>query len=375
MNYSSLYVHYPYCKKLCNYCDFYKKRFDQREDYKKLQAGLLKNFDDLRELERAHSVVSSQSYDSIYIGGGTPSLWDVDGAIFFKDFLHEKNLKLAPEYEFTLEVDPGTWTGSGLEKWGEVGVNRFSIGVQSFDERFLKLMDRSHDLAEVETTLRHFRNLQVNYSVDLMLGLPFSQCYGRNALDEIDKLMEFGPSHLSIYILKTRKNYPHNEALPDEEFVREEYLKVSEHMRGLGFNHYEVSNYALTHKESRHNLKYWASSPVQAIGPNATGLMKKNDAGAIRYQHRPSGNGPVIEMLTPSQLLLESVYLALRTSAGLEVGRYFDSTQQSEIKELAQSWSVLGYLHAYDGCVLRLTSLGYLMIDSIIDDFFKKRLL
>lgn len=368
MQSSSLYIHYPFCKKLCNYCDFYKTTISPKQSYKDLEKGINTHFNSLISLIDENGAEPLNTFDTIYVGGGTPSLWDEDGAKFLSDFFNDKSLKFNSNLEFTMEVDPGAWTENGLKAWSEAGVNRYSIGLQSLNSDFVKIMDRSHDVGDSIKTLKYFHDSKCNFSVDLMLGLPHSIEKKRRIEDEIDMAMKYGPSHFSVYILKTRNNYPHNSNLPDDDYVSDEYLRVSRILRSYGFDHYEVSNFGLPGLYSKHNQKYWKAETVHALGPNATGFLRLPDEKAIRYQHRPSNTGVTQESLRSEDLKLEKVYLALRTSTGLDLNDHF---RPEKLQHLILKWKELQYVKSFTKDNLILSPQGYLMIDSIMDDLFK----
>lgn len=366
-NAASLYIHYPYCKHLCNYCDFYKKPLSSNVDYGQLEKQLRRHLADIEGLESDNNARLAKVYDTVYLGGGTPSLWGKEGAEFLSSFFGEAGIETAVDAEFTMEVDPGAWSVEGLSAWKSAGVNRFSIGVQAFDEEFIKIMDRSHDLGEARSTLSYFQKNKENFSVDLMLGLPRSGELKRDVLKELESLLDYGPSHFSVYILKTRANYPLKDFLPDDDAVSDEYFLVSEFLRSQGFAHYEVSNFAKEGKESRHNLKYWSAKTVHALGPNATGFLRTGGDSAVRYQHKPSGTGISVEKLGATELKLEEVYLGLRTNRGLDLKDFFAAAQ---IEKLSKKWSDLGYVESCCEGRLILNPKGFLMIDSLMDDLF-----
>jgi oxygen-independent coproporphyrinogen-3 oxidase len=210
---------------------------------------------------------------TFYIGGGTPSLWGTEGVAFLKEFFKAKGLELASDCEFTMEVNPGTWNRESLEQWREFGVNRFSLGIQSYQEKMLKVLDRVHSLEEVREILAFFDEWNVNFSVDFMLGLPKSDELQRDVIKELEEVLAYDPDHLSLYILTVKSNYIHSKFLPTEDWIEDEYLKVSEHLIGKGYKHYEVSNFAKPDKKSQHNLSYWKSKTVGALGPSATGYL------------------------------------------------------------------------------------------------------
>ena len=232
-------------------------------------------------------------------------------------------------------------------------------------------MDRTHSLADVEKTLKYFSNEDLNFSVDLMVGLPKSK--ERSIINELEDILKYKPKHLSVYILKTRSNYPLNGYLPEDDFIREEYLKVSDYLKRGGYEHYEVSNFAKDGFRSKHNQKYWLYKSVAALGANATGLLVK-DNEAIRYQWKSVSLGIKEDVLKGESLLIEKLFLALRFHHGVNFKKLFiRHEQQDVIEKLIKKWKEQNYLTS-DSVLEQayLTSLGYLMCDSLIDDIFKE---
>ena len=362
---NSLYIHFPFCRHLCNYCDFYKHKFTSVDQINKFEDQLKSQIDHHNDF-LCHHGFRLKGLETLYIGGGTPSLWKTRGASFIKS-----HFDLAPNCEFTIEVDPDTWSEEEIDFWREVGVNRFSIGTQSFSKKFLKVMDRTHSLADVEKTLKYFSNEDLNFSVDLMLGLPKSK--ERSIINELEDILKYKPKHLSVYILKTRSNYPLNDYLPEDDFIREEYLKVSDYLKRSGYEHYEVSNFAKDGFRSKHNQKYWLYKSVAALGANATGVLVK-DNEAIRYQWKSVSLGIKEDVLKGESLLIEKLFLALRFHHGVNFKKLFiRHEQQDVIEKLIKKWKEQNYLTS-DSVLEQayLTSLGYLMCDSLIDDIFKE---
>lgn len=364
---SSLYIHFPFCQHLCNYCDFFKHKLEGRAQVQSFEELLLMQWSTHKELLLKEEQTLGE-LKTLYIGGGTPSLWKTDGPKFLKSFFKNEAIKLAPGCEFTIEVDPGTWTRTEIEAWMEIGVNRFSIGSQAFSDEFLKVMDRKHSLSEVKETLLFFKDLGVNFSVDLMIGLPFAE--SRNLKAELESLLSFEPGHLSVYILKARKSYPHIQSLPEDDLVADEYLFVSDFLKSHGYHHYEVSNFAKQGLESKHNIQYWEYESVIGLGPNATGLIVKDDY-SLRYQWKSSRAQFRPEKVEGSSLLLEKLYMGIRHSGGLKWEEYFKDENLHSARKLYPKWLNLGYLDlgaTQDHIIL--SSKGYLMCDSLIDDVF-----
>lgn len=363
LNIPSLYIHFPFCKHLCNYCDFYKHKFDDSEKQRaQYQDWLNKALESHQKLLDENRFEISK-LDTLYIGGGTPSLWGLQGVSYIGD----KFKNYSPK-EFTIEVDPRTYSTREIKAWEDIGVNRFSLGLQAFNDDYLKLLDRKHTKDEVKQTLKDFSGK--NYSVDLLIGAPkFSSA--RNIKSEIDELISYGPKHFSVYILKTRKNYPLIEKLPSDDEVSEEYLEVCEYLESQGYRQYEVSNFAQDGFRSEHNLNYWRYKSVAAIGQNATGLLSSPEK-VIRYQWKSSSSDYVIEELSGESLRIEQVYLGLRHKGDFDLASFFAS-ESEKLNKLLNQWDKLGYLDK--NSAYHLTSKGFLMLDSIIGDLFSQDML
>ena len=220
---NSLYLHFPFCRHLCNYCDFFKHKLEGSDQVIAFEKKLEHQFR-LHEEYLTLKGFRLSPLHTFYIGGGTPSLWGKRGVEFIHDLFQKNIISLRNENEFTIEVDPDAWSESEIEKWIDLGVNRFSIGVQAFSDKFMQIMDRTHSLADVKKTLDFFSQRNLNFSVDLMIGLPHSE--DRDLSSELSELIKYHPNHFSVYILKTRKNYPLKVQLPSDDLIRDEYLKV-----------------------------------------------------------------------------------------------------------------------------------------------------
>lgn len=362
---SGLYLHVPFCKHLCNYCDFYKVKLESgRNQIEEFHQFLKKSWERHESLMREQNV-SWGVLDTIYLGGGTPSLWGISGAQFFRELL--KNVK-ASSPEFTMEVDPGTWDTEMISAWKETGLNRISIGTQSLDPKFLKIMDRVHSLEDSHSLLEFCRKGDWNFSLDFLLGIPHSQSEKRDIKRELDSLLSYGPKHISLYILNARSKYPLIDSLPEDDYIRDEYLFVSEYLRSKGFHHYEVSNFALPGYESRHNLKYWKGESVAALGPTGTGYFSLGEKKAFRYAWKVSRPDFQPEKLGEKELGLERIYLGLRLSEG-----WRPEHLSNDLSELFEEWRQKGY-GKWNGERFILNSLGFVMLDSLMDDLFRKKL-
>ncbi len=367
----SLYLHFPHCRHLCNYCDFFKSvpaDFDEARDVFQFR---LEN-----QWEQQEHWFESLGYkfaplETLYFGGGTPSLWSSEGADWFS-FLMPEKITLADNYEWTMEVNPGAWKENDLRAWEDLGVNRFSMGIQSYNEHYLKILDRFHNLSDVDQLLARMKDR--HFSVDLMLGLPFTNSWKRDLRGEILKLIDSGAEHFSVYILTVKENYKHFKDLPSEELIEEEYLLTSELLRANGFDHYEVSNFAKPGARARHNLKYWQAESVAAVGPSAVGYLA--DTGH-RYKWKPNQDFFEIEELDQTAIDLERAYLQLRIDSGLiEFNKTLNSADNIELEKLMANWSAQGWLKSESTpSQIILTPKGYLMMDSVTGDLLKTGLI
>jgi oxygen-independent coproporphyrinogen III oxidase len=367
----SLYIHFPFCRHLCNYCDFYKKVPQSADEVRRFEKEFLENFETHENFLKTHNS-SWGNLETLYIGGGTPSLWGQAGISFFKQFLKDKKLKLDTDCEFTLEANPSSMTLDDLYKWQELGVNRYSVGVQSLNSQFIKALDRIHSLKDSYDILKILKEQKANYSIDFMLGLPHSKKYERDIIEELKKALEFSPSHFSVYILTVHSNYKYLKFLPEEQWIQEEYLLVSEFLKEQGFGHYEVSNFSKPGFESKHNLSYWNAKSVAALGPSSTGFLQEEK---LRYKWAPNKPKLELEQLTDEEFLMEKIYLQLRTAKGASFEKLCSFLGDNDAREKIESLKIFleDNQYAKKGPSNRviLNSQGYLMMDSIMNECFK----
>ena len=319
-----LYIHIPFCLSKCHYCDFYSLT-----SISAIPAFLEALF---KEMEMYHDRFNP--FDSVYIGGGTPSalnpqqMEDILMSVQ-KNFDLISNPGITPE--ITVETNPADLDRSFLESMREIGINRINIGVQSFDEKVLDFLGRRHSAKQAISAIEASRKAGFcNIGLDLIYGVPEQGI--DSWLDTLKQAAAFSPEHLSCYqlTLETKtplgKRYQAGEfSLPGEELQHEFFMKTSELLEDAGYIHYEVSNFALGTKfTSRHNQKYWDHSPYLGLGPSAHSFQYNR-----RWWNHPSldqylaainaGNLPIeeTEILMIEQLRLEALYLGLRTKKGI----------------------------------------------------------
>lgn len=307
-----IYIHFPFCRGKCNYCAFYSMKAEE-QTYHNYNLCLLR---DLKNLE--FFIDPRHPPDTLYFGGGTPSLFALDdlAAVMSAPGLkHEFR-------EITIEMNPGTVEEYQMERYRKFGISRVSIGVQSLDDGVLKMLGRLHDarqaLQAVESAQEHFEN----FGVDIIFaipGFPSASCYRT-----IETLVtSYSPPHISAYCLTIEEGTPFAHLETDEEQFRREYVFLHEYLVSHGYRHYEVSNFALENRESLHNSKYWDRTPYLGIGPAAHSLWDNrrfcytdlDDFTRFDLVQKYRTSQP----LTPSEIREEAIFLGARTSRGMDI--------------------------------------------------------
>ena len=353
-----LYLHIPFCKRKCAYCDFYSAVFtDELVD---------RYVDSLKDSIKIWGGKISRPINSIYLGGGTPSLLN-HRLIPLLNSVRE-NFTLEENAEITLEINPQSDILSVLENAKKSGVNRLSIGVQSGNDAFLKKLGRTHSAQDAENAVNAAKQLGFsNISLDLMIGLPDSDL---NTLkSDLDFLLKLNPQHISCYILKIEQNtafYKQQNCLnlPDEDQISEQYLFMCRYLKQNGFSHYEISNFCKKGFESVHNLKYWNCEEYLGLGPSAHSYLDgKRFYYTANLKDFINKNEPVFDCLGGETA--EKIMLALRLESGIDI----DFLPQ-KAKEKCLSFSKNG-LATLNGNRFSLTDQGMLVSNSIISEILE----
>ncbi|SEO33152.1 radical SAM family heme chaperone HemW [Propionispora vibrioides] len=324
-----IYVHIPFCRQKCLYCDFPSFTTDSQL-YSTYITALC------REATGRSGIFSHAVVDTVFIGGGTPTLLSQDLLNQILSCLRE-NYRLSDEVEITIEANPGTVDRAKLQTLQAQGVNRISFGVQTFAERLLPQIGRIHSAAEAARAVELAQAAGFdNINVDLMYGLPEQTV--QDLQESIDRAIGMGVRHLSVYGLKIEEGTPfaslHEQgrlALPEEEIEEAMYELAVHYLPARGFRRYEISNYAPAGWECRHNLKYWHYQPYLGLGLAAhsffDGQRLANTVDLQRYIDFFSGTGgekqefpvAVVEKLDRETAMAEFAFLALRTSNGVHI--------------------------------------------------------
>ena len=355
-----LYLHIPFCKKRCTYCNFYSS-FLNEELMDKYTASLI------AEIKKWGGAIH-RPIDTVYLGGGTPALLNHR----LKPILDSvrDNFSLDSSAEITLEINPANNIEEILQNAKNAGVNRISIGVQSGIDRELKLLGRTHSSLDAENVVKTARAFKFNnISVDLMLGLPESNL--DTLKQSLDFLMHLDPDHISAYILKIEPNtafFAHSNTLnlPDDDMQAEQYLYMCRFLKELGFRHYEISNFCKKNMQSRHNTKYWRCEEYLGLGASAHSFLEgkrfyyPNDLKAFidGCNPIPDGEGGDIG---------ERIMLALRLDEGYE----FKDEINGRLLEKLQIFRQNG-LVCLQGRHLKLTERGMLVSNTVITEILEE---
>jgi len=376
---AGVYIHIPFCRSRCSYCDFATGMY-QSEIAETYVDALCSEIHDWREIDKPATV------DTIYFGGGTPSLLSTKqikrslGAV--KD-----RFEIIDAPEISLEINPGDGgvdpesRRATMRAWRSLGINRASFGAQTFDDRELKLLGRTHDSADVRKTFALLRDARfANINLDLIAGLPGQTMAGwkRN----LDDALKLRPEHLSLYLLDVHEGTPLADQInrgmrpkPDDDLAAEMYATMIDQMCAAGYEHYEISNFCLPGFESRHNTKYWVGSPYYGFGNSAhsyDGGRRRwaNERDAAKYVEMIARRDSAIvdrTMLSDEETRSESIFLGLRLMRGIDLQAYesrFGKNLREEYNGELDRLRTAGLIEI-EGELLKLTTRGALLSNEV----------
>ncbi|CAI8171281.1 MAG: Oxygen-independent coproporphyrinogen-III oxidase-like protein [Crocinitomicaceae bacterium] len=335
---SGIYIHIPYCKQACHYCDFH---FSTSMKTKNEMIDCIVKEMDIRESE------FSKKIDSLYIGGGTPSLMtNLELETIFNGL--EKKISIGDIKEITIEINPEDLISEKLEFYKEIGINRLSIGIQSMNNNILKWMNRSHDTNQVINGLNNTKVAGFeNINLDFIYGTPKN--LSRDYKSELLEILKFNPTHLSCYHLTIEDGtyFGHLEKNKkikriEDDISQQEFRWISEKLKSKNYQHYEISNFAVQGKESFHNSNYWNQSSYIGLGPGAHSFRNStrrwNISNNRLYIKNIKAGIPYFEqeVLSPYDIVNEKIMLGLRTLNGLDKDHVFSIVPQA-IKEGIES--------------------------------------
>ena len=318
-----IYIHIPFCERKCRYCDFLSFSADEREKERYTEA-LLKEIDE--------SECAGQSVDTVFFGGGTPTVLSADLTLKITEKIKEK-FRIAPDAEISTECNPKTADTEKFTAYKKAGFNRISIGLQSAREDELKVLGRIHDFKDFTECFNAAREAGFeNINIDLMMGLPGQDL--KSFSKTLNKVTDFDPEHISVYSLilekgtpleKNIKNFPH---LPDEDEERKMYHDTVRELEDKGFHRYEISNFAKTGYECRHNLKYWGMKDYVGFGIGAASFLRgkrfsnTKDIGKYISEEDVKKLREDINIPDQHELMGEFMFLGLRKTNGIRASDF-----------------------------------------------------
>ncbi len=363
-----IYIHVPFCKSKCGYCDFCRVTdLSLADDY-------------LRTLseEIANSPIAGLRPKTVYVGGGTPSVFGAKGVEKLLEIVSER-LDLSAVVEFTVECNPDDVSDELPGVMAAAGVDRVSMGAQSLQDDMLRFLGRRHTADKVTRSIDSLRRAGItNISVDCIFGLPELNEY--DAETDFRRFVDLGAEHLSAYALSYESGSRFSRMVEDgillplrDDAVADQYQKLTEVMASAGYCHYEISNYAKPGREARHNSSYWSGTPYWGFGPAASsyygGIRETNVSDVAEYVRSGGRRKAFREILSAKDVYDETVMLRLRTSRGLaadeiptDMREFFDRKSESEI--------AVGNLERMKGGRLRIPEKRWFVSDGIIERLF-----
>lgn len=377
----SLYIHIPWCEKKCPYCDFNSHQANKEVDENAYIDALLTDLKS--DLIYYADALDDRAIQTIFIGGGTPSLFAPDSISRLLSGVKEQ-LSVADEVEITLEANPSSSEVEKFSGFRQIGINRLSIGTQSFSPEHLKALGRVHNSDEAVSAAISARKAGFkNFNLDLMFGLP--QQSVEQSLADLRQAIELQPTHLSCYQLTIEPNtlfYHKPPVTPDDEALWEMQQSLQSLLNEHQFNQYEVSAYAQTDRQCKHNLSYWQFGDYLGIGAGAhSKISDKNNkverAWKIKhptsYIEKPEKLGER-KQVQPEQLPFEFMMNALRLNAGFNIELFLQRTAQSidVISHILDKQQNLGLISIENQSV-KASTRGKQLLDTILQDYLVSR--
>ncbi|MEJ8817841.1 radical SAM family heme chaperone HemW [Lacibacter sp. H407] len=339
---AGIYIHIPFCRQACNYCNFH---FSTSLHYKNdFVEALLKEI----ELQSKAGYLQGQTVETIYFGGGTPSILQIDELKMIMQQLHQ-HFSIDPSAEITLEANPDDVNDDKLKGWKQLGINRLSIGIQSLFEEDLRWMNRAHTSDEAKQVISKARAAGFDsFTVDLIYGTP--GLTDEKWLYNLNWVLQQNINHLSCYALTVEEKTPldkqirqHQKQDVDPEQQSRQFLLLMDHLQQAGFEHYEISNFAKPGHRSKHNSSYWHGTHYLGLGPSAHSFNGNSRQWNVanNQQYIQSLEQAIIpfekEELTETQQLNEYIMTSLRLMEGCDLNHITKKFGQEKITELSRN--------------------------------------
>ncbi|HZH35724.1 MAG TPA: radical SAM family heme chaperone HemW [Flavisolibacter sp.] len=368
-------MHIPFCKQACTYCNFH---FTTSLRYKDAFVKALG-----KEAKAEKGYLNGETVNTIYFGGGTPSLLAIEDLEYILQVLHN-TFPVAGDAEISMEANPDDVSEENVRAWKGLGINRLSIGIQSFFEEELRWMNRAHNANQARDCIQNSYAAGIhNLSIDLIYGSPLltNEMWEYNVKTAID----YNIKHLSCYALTVEEKTPLHKTISlkknvdvDSEKQAGQFLQLMQWLRESGYEHYEVSNFAKPGFRSRHNSSYWKGAPYLGLGPSAHSFK-----GNERRWNMPNNNVYIktvnegspergLETLTPAQQLNENIMISLRTAEGLDldkIEKFWGAEEKNRIQKDLATYINNGFVRM-NSHHAQLTDEGMLRADGIAADLF-----
>ncbi|WP_288984175.1 radical SAM family heme chaperone HemW [uncultured Flavobacterium sp.] len=377
---SGIYIHIPFCKQACHYCDFHFSTNLKKKD--EMVLALAKEIEMRSKSINHHPSYITEQIETIYFGGGTPSILSIEDLRFLIDEVY-RNYKVVEKPEITVEANPDDLSENRIIELSKNKVNRLSIGIQSFFEDDLKMMNRAHNAQEAKKCLETATQYFDNISIDLIYGVP--EMSNEKWLQNIETALSFGAPHISSYALTVEPKTALHSFIqkgiipqPDDEVAQDHFHILVDKLSENGFIHYELSNFGKENYFSKNNSSYWLGKKYIGIGPSAHSYDGKNRGwnvsnNSLYIKSIQENKLPIeIETLTKTDRYNEYIMTGLRTIWGVSLERMeqeFGKTYLDYLNRQAAKF-IEDHLLFVDDNILRTTKKGKFLSDGIASDLF-----
>jgi putative oxygen-independent coproporphyrinogen III oxidase len=380
---SSAYVHIPFCRRRCFYCDFPVSVVGDR--LRGETSGIISQYVEVLCHEIAITPTFGQPLKTIFFGGGTPSLLSTEQLQRIVTEL-EKHFGIASGAEISMEIDPGTFDLAHIAGYRNAGVNRVSLGVQAFQSELLQSAGRSHSVEDIFAAVELIHQVEIpEFSLDLISGLPHQSL--DQWQDSLTKAVALLPTHISIYDLTIepgtafgRYYKPGDTPLPTDEATVKMYQMGQQVLTSAGYEHYEISNYAQPNHQCRHNRVYWENRPYYGFGMGAASYLEGKRFTRPRktreyYQWVQAGGVIDCDVTPLKEVLLETLMLGLRLAEGLSLAALAEAHGEEKVEEICrclQEYFDKGWVEVTGGRLRLIDPQGFLFSNVVLAELFEK---
>ncbi|MEH2069177.1 MAG: radical SAM family heme chaperone HemW [Nostoc sp.] len=376
---SSAYIHIPFCRRRCFYCDFPVSVVGDR--LRGETSGTISHYVEVLCQEIAITPAFGQPLKTIFFGGGTPSLLSIEQLERILTML-EQRFGIASGVEISMEMDPATFDLEHLAGYRSAGVNRVSLGVQAFNQELLQIAGRSHSLEDIFAAVELIHQVEIpEFSLDLISGLPHQSLDLWH--DSLNKARALLPTHISIYDLTIepgtafgRYYKPGEGSLPTDETTVKMYQMAQQVLTDAGYEHYEISNYAQPGHQCQHNRVYWENRPYYGFGMGAASYLEEKRFTRPRktkeyYQWVQAGGVIDCQVTPPKEILLETLMLGLRLAEGVNLAA-FGEQKVEEICKYLRLYFDKGWVEVAAGRLRLSDPQGFLFSNVVLAKLFEK---